>query len=308
MKRLIILVCTLAALSCNAFALEVPSDTVVQNLNGSQQVIKTYTLAPEDDPQELIEDPFVLDGYLYTFADIVKAENQVEDSRQQVKTVTVETAKDDLGVILEKLSPTLDYNDGLYCGTLSLDHTSLRTEAVGYATKSYTVSETKTIGQLDRNDMSYVPATAVKDGRTLNLSNVEWQVTGTELVGEALMPSSYQAVATYSGKVYYNAATGYITTADYIGEVSRDGVESITYQLTYLGAKTDTGSFSDTIFPVLRNIWPYLLGGIGLAVIAALTVLLVKSRREASQLRGDQVEAFSEDAYDETVEEEDDEK
>ena len=122
------------------------------------------------------------------------------------------------------------------------------------------------------------------------------------------MPSSYQAVATYSGKVYYNAATGYITTADYIGEVSRDGVESITYQLTYLGAKTDTGSFSDTILPVLRNIWPYLLGGIGLAVIAVLTVLLVKSRREASQLRGDQVEAFSEDAYDETVEEEDDEK
>ena len=52
--------------------MEVPTDTVVQNLNGSQQVIKTYTIDPGTDPQELIEEPFVLDGYLYTFADIVK--------------------------------------------------------------------------------------------------------------------------------------------------------------------------------------------------------------------------------------------
>ena len=65
------------------------------------------------------------------------------------------------------------------------------------------MSETKTISQLDRNDMSYVPATTVKDGVTLNLAGVDWQVTGTDLVGEVLSPSSWQAVATYSGKAYY---------------------------------------------------------------------------------------------------------
>ena len=80
------------------------------------------------------------------------------------------------------------------------------------------MTETKTIGQLDRNDMSYVPATTIKNGRTLSLANVEWQVTGTDLVGETLMPSSYQAVATYSAKASYNAATGYITTAEYVCE------------------------------------------------------------------------------------------
>ena len=67
-------------LSTGASALEVPTDTVVQNLNGSQQVIKTYTILPEADPQELIEEPFILDGYRYTFADIVKKENLVEES------------------------------------------------------------------------------------------------------------------------------------------------------------------------------------------------------------------------------------
>ena len=41
------------AMSTGAFAMEVPTDTVVQNLNGSQQVIKTFTVAPDEDPQTL---------------------------------------------------------------------------------------------------------------------------------------------------------------------------------------------------------------------------------------------------------------
>lgn len=284
-KRIFSVLFITLILGINAFALEVPSETVVQNLNGSQQLIKTYTLSPEDDPQVLIEEPFVLEGYLYTFADIVKTENPVDDTKQQTETVTIETAEDDLNVVLEQLAPTMEYDDGQYSGTLALDHTSIRTEAAGYTTRSYTVTETKTIGPLDRNDLSYVPATAVKDGKTLDLSNVEWQVTGTELVGEALMPSSYQAVATYSGKASYRAATGYITTADYVGEITREGVESVTYQLTYLGTEERSGGFAGSAKLFLGDIWPYLLGGAGLAVILALSILLFRSRREIARLR-----------------------
>ena len=298
MKKVLICICLAAALTANAFALEVPSETVVQNLNGSQQVIKTYTLSPEADPQELIEDPFILGEYLYTFADIIKTENQVEDAKQQTETVTVETAKDDLDVILEQLSPTIDYDDGQYSGTLALDHTSIRTEAIGYTTQSYTVTETKTIGPVDRNDMSYVPAAVVKDGRTLSLSNVEWQVTGTELVGAALIPSSYQAVATYSGKAYYSAATGYITTATYVGEISHEGVESVTYQLTYLGTEDSSGGFASSAKLLPGSIWPYLLG-VGLAAIIVLAILLFRSRQEAARLREEYEETPSENCKDE---------
>ena len=121
MKKAILCIALTAALSTSAFALEVPSETVVQNLNGSQQVIKTYTLPPEGDPQELIEEPFVLEGYLYTFADIVKTENRADDTRAETETVTIETAKNDLSLILEQLAPTIDYDDGQYQGTLTLD-------------------------------------------------------------------------------------------------------------------------------------------------------------------------------------------
>ena len=302
-KRIALLTLAVAmALPMNAFAMEVPTETVVQNLNGSQQVVKTYTLAPEDDPQELVEEPFELEGYLYTFADIVKVENHVEDSKPQTETVTVETSKNDLSVILEQLAPTMEYDDGIYSGTLSLDHTSLHTEAAGYTSRSSTLSETKTIGPLDRNDMSYVPATTIKNGVTLSLSNVDWQVIGTDLVGDVLAPSSYQAVATYTGKSYYSAATGYITTAEYVGEVTRDGVESVTYELTYLGTEAPAGAgVISAVGEGLSTTWPFILAGGGLISAAVLGALLFRARRQLHSLQAAQEEP--ENDYEEQEEE-----
>ena len=284
MKRVISCVLLMLVLTSNAFALEVPTDTVVQNLNGSQQAIKTFTVSPEQDPAALIEEPFELEGYLYTFADIVKSENPVEEKRIHTEVITVETTKDDLALILEQLKPTIEYDDGRFQGTLALDHTSLNTVAAGYATKNYTVTETKTIGQLDRNDMSYVPATTIKNGRTLSLANVEWQGTGTDLVGEALMPSQYQAVATYSAKASYQAATGYVTTAEYTGEITHEGVESVTYVLTYLGTKDGIGRTLSDVGGFLTESWPALVIGavLGGAVTFGILHTLSVRRREAA--------------------------
>lgn len=119
MKRVISCVLLMLVLTSNAFALEVPTGTVVQNLNGSQQAIKTFTVSPEQDPAALIEEPFELEGYLYTFADIVKSENPVEEKRIHTEVITVETTKDDLALILEQLKPTIEYDDGRFQGTVA---------------------------------------------------------------------------------------------------------------------------------------------------------------------------------------------
>lgn len=296
MKKICLCLLLTAALTMSASALEVPTNTVVQNLNGSQQVVKTYTVSPEVDAQTLIEEPFQLEGFLYTYADIVKEENLVSDRRTHTETVTVETAKKNLDVILKELAPTMEYGDGTWAGTLALDHTSIQTQAAGYTTGSSTVTATKTIGPLDRNDMSYVPATTVKNGVTLNLSSVEWQVIGTDLTGDVLAPCSYQAVATYTGKSYYSAATGYVTTANYVGEVTHEGVESVTYRVTYLGEEHQSESsptpteeqpnlFQRVVSSpnFLRNV----LGGAGAITAVVLTVLLILSRREVKLLRSE---------------------
>ena len=224
-------------LTVSAFAADVPESFVCENLNGQQRIVKTYVLPPSVDPDALREAPFDYDGYHYTWAYTTKEEHPFLLTKSASETVTVETPKNELTVILEQLAPTIEYDDGEYHGELSLDHTTLRTEAAGYETRRGSVSETKVIPNLASNDMSYVPATTVKNGKTLNLANVDWQVTGTALVGEELIPSQYQAVATYTGSSSYQAATGYVTTAEYKGEVTAAGIENITYVVVYTGSE-----------------------------------------------------------------------
>lgn len=222
----------------------------------------------------------------------------MEEKRIHTEVITVETTKDDLALILEQLKPTIEYDDGRFQGTLALDHTSLNTVAAGYATKNYTVTETKTIGQLDRNDMSYVPATTIKNGRTLSLANVEWQVTGTDLVGEALMPSQYQAVATYSAKASYQAATGYVTTAEYVGDVTHEGVESVTYVLTYIGTEVNhKGAAAAQVGAFFADHFPWILGGIVLICAAVGGTLLVCRRKAVvkAECEADETEENEED-------------
>ena len=52
-KRIVLLtMALLMVLPMNAFALEVPTETVVQNLNGSQQVVKTCLLYTSPSPRD----------------------------------------------------------------------------------------------------------------------------------------------------------------------------------------------------------------------------------------------------------------
>lgn len=272
------------SLATGAMAAEVPEQLVVENLNGQQRMVKTYVLPPDADPETLKEPSFDYDGFTYTWAFTTKEEKPFFHVQTVTETVTVETASKKLDDILEVLAPSIPYDDGGFSGELALDHTTIHTEAAGYAKGSRTVTATKTIGPLDRNDMSYIPATTVKDGLTLSLSNVEWQIIGTDLVGEVLAPSSYQAIATYSGKSSYSYATGYVTTAEYKGEVTSQGIESITYTVVYTG---------EPIMPVEPEPEPntnpllalsgsplFAIGAVMLlCLLAALGVLLFRQRK-----------------------------
>jgi hypothetical protein len=253
MKKLICFsVCVLAAGaisagSASAFAAEaeqgantiiVPSGVTSENRDGRQLIVKQYSLPASEDPGVLIDEPFEREGYVYAFESIVKEEKPYAESKTHSETVTVETASDDLAAVLDALAPTLPYDDGEYSGVLALDHTSVKTDASGYATKNYTVSETKTIEGLDRNDPGYIPKSTVKNGRTLTLANVEWSVQGTGLADGALMPSGYTATATYTAGASSRYATGYVTTAAYMGEIVSEGIDSISYTVTYAGKPT----------------------------------------------------------------------
>lgn len=296
MKRAIKVCAALAVaflLTVSAFAILVPTDTYVQNLNGVQQYIKVYTVPAETDPQELIEDTFAYNGYVYKFADITKQENELTEQKEHTETVTVETSKKDLSVILEQLAPTMEYDDGQYSGVLALDHTTIQTEAAGYTSGSYTIRATREIGNLDSNDMSYVPATTIQDGKSIPLESVEWRVQSTALVDDVLVPSSYVAVATYAGKSSYSTPTGYVSTADYVGTVSRKEIRDVTYTVTYEGtegalpaqAESDEDAESSRVLPgfadqVSKHKAAYIIGGIAALLIIGLCVFLIIRLRQ----------------------------
>ena len=261
MRRFAVVMALLCMLTVSASAAYIPDEVVSENRDGRQLIIKTFTLSPGDDPGQLVEDPFELEGYSYHHLETVKQENPFRDSRMQTETVTVETDTDDLSAILGQLAPSLEYRKDGYSGTLTLDHTTLQTEAAGYTAKYYTISDTREFTGLDRNDPSYVPTTTVKNGSTLKLSNITWAVTGTGLADDTLVPTSYTATATYTATGSRSVGTGYITTADYVGEVISEGIQSVEYTVTYLGVPVEPDFSFDPI-------WLAIPGGV--LLLAAL--------------------------------------
>ena len=272
------------SLMTSALAAEVPVSLVVENLNGQQRIVKTYELPPGTDPETLKEPSFDYNGFTYTWAYTTKEEHTFLETKNVSETVTVETGKKDLNAVLEQLAPSIPYDDGEFSGELALDHTTLSTVASGYTTQRGSITATKTIGPLDRNDMSYIPATTTKNGRTISLVNVDWQVIGSDVVGDMMAPCSYQAVATYSAATSSQVATGYVTTAEYKGEVVAEGVENITYTVVYVGSEIVPAE-PDPTEPVERAYPSFFLpmavigGVLLLAALAALGVFGVRLLR-----------------------------
>ena len=90
---------------------------------------------------------------------MTKSDNYFENEKEHSEVITAETGKKDLSAVLEALPPAVDYDDGIYTGTLYLDHTTIETKAAGFVSRSYTMNETREFANLDSNDMSYVPQT-----------------------------------------------------------------------------------------------------------------------------------------------------
>lgn len=134
MKKVAILLALFCMLTVTASAAYIPEDVISENRDGRQLIIKTYMLPPDADPSGLVEEPFEVEGYSYHHLETVKEEQTFEDSKIQTEVVTLETDVDDLAAILEQLDASMEYNKDGYSGVLTLDHTTIQTEAAGYTT------------------------------------------------------------------------------------------------------------------------------------------------------------------------------
>lgn len=78
-------------LAVNASAANyVADDITYQNLNGQQLAIKVYTLLPEQDPADLVEDDFEYDGYLYSYSTVISSASADPENRADLITTCLE--------------------------------------------------------------------------------------------------------------------------------------------------------------------------------------------------------------------------
>jgi hypothetical protein len=195
-----------------------------------RQIVKTYVLTTGQSPTDIPRDAFEREGWLYSLTDITEKRVTDTDVRAHTETVTINTDTKDLNAIISKLATTLDYQgeDG-YAGALTLDLSTVKCEEAGYKNTSYTVSATREYPHLSTPDLSLIPKTVTENGRTLTLDDVSWEAQNTVNVDYDEIPSSYRAVAKYTAGASKTVVTGYVTTADYSGEIAK----SVTCDTTY---------------------------------------------------------------------------
>ena len=204
--------------------------------NGRREVVRTYELAGSQRSSDISREAFVRDGWLFELADITRRETSETTTREHSRPVTLETATNDMPAILGQLAQTVEYraSDG-YTGTLSLDIASIRVEVAGTRSVSSVVSATREYPHLSSNDTSLIPQTITENGNTFTLSNVEWRVQNTVTIDYFPIAESFTAVATYTRTAWRTVATGYVTTAQYHGTLSRTTPGDTVYTAYFIG-------------------------------------------------------------------------
>ena len=208
---------------------------------GVRKIIKTYELNAYEVPADIPRGDFERSGWKYTLTDILRKETANMETREHKETITLNTDTKEIEKILPLLTRTMEFKsvDG-YVGILELNVASIKVETAGTKTSSYTMSVTREYPHLSVNDSSYVPKTVTDKGKTYNIVGVEWKPIRVEVIDYEDVPTSWTAIATYSTTGSSTVVTGYITTAEYNGVLSKLVQGRAVYTAYFIGEEIRT--------------------------------------------------------------------
>ena len=157
-------------------------------------------------------------------------------SREHTELVEINTQTNDLTTVMQLLSPALEFmTDDGYFGILTLDISSIQNESMGTTTSNHTVTRRREFPHLTSTDTALVPRTITEGGRTYHLYDVQWRTQGTDAIDYRDVPTTFTAIATYSGTARRTSTIGYTTTAEYRGTLSRISVGRVQYTVYFIG-------------------------------------------------------------------------
>lgn len=281
-----------------------PIDVIQSEDN--EEIRKIYELSPNTDPGLLPREDFEREGYIYSYTDILREVIIGEENKIITQTETVESTKNDLATILGLLPQNKEVvtEDG-FTGTLLLNTATIKTEASSYGSGSKAITTTRKYPNLSDADTQYIPKTIESDGRTLTLTDVQWQTDNTMNVDDYEIADRYTAIATYSGTQTYSYVKTYTTTADYSGEVYKAGTVAIRYSVIFAGVKKPPAeTLPPSAAPHVDRVdggdlpadgtatndrssswssWAIPIGALLLGASAVLIILAMKKRKEKTQ-------------------------
>ena len=241
MKRILTTLCALALVmagSATALAAEAASDSSYYPISVEEytygdfdelRINKTYQLSLGDDPSLIPTEDFTRNGRRYYLLDMTRKDEVGVDVQTYTETVTQASDTNNLETILQRLDAEMEVTteDG-YVGILRLDHTSVQVTTDGYATKTNTLSASRSYPNLSEADVSLIPKSIEDKGKTLTLGDVKWSES-MDVDGEGNPVTRYTATASYTGTSTSRYATGYTVSANYTGEVSKANCAVVTY-------------------------------------------------------------------------------
>ena len=159
----------------------------------------------------------------------------------------------------------------------------MQVEPSGYGSSTKEITTKRSYPNLAEQDTQYLPKTITENGKTLTLSDIQWQTDNTANLDGYAVADRYTAVATYSGSATSNYVKGYTVTADYTGTVSRIALNRVRYVAIFEGTPIQPTEPAETPATASAFRWSYVLIPIGIVAAAGAGVggaLLVKHRKE----------------------------
>ncbi len=206
------------------------------------RINKTYQLSLGDDPSLIPTEDFTRNGRRYYLLDMTRKDEVGVDVQTYTETVTQASDTNNLETILQRLDAEMEVTteDG-YVGILRLDHTSVQVTTDGYATKTNTLTASRSYPNLSEADASLIPKSIEDKGKTLTLGDVKWSES-MDVDGEGNPVTRYTATASYTGSTTSRYATGYTVSANYTGEVSKANCAVVTYTAIFGSEKAQEES------------------------------------------------------------------
>ena len=197
-----------------------PVDIIVDQ--EAREIRKVYDLSPNMDPSALPMDSFLRDGVQYECDDVLREVVIGTETKTVTQEESEESDKKDMETILGLFPQEKEITtEKGYTGTVRLDLDSIKTEPAGYGSSTRAVTTTRSYPNLASADMNHLPKTVTEGGKTYTLQDVQWQTDNTYNTDDYEIGDRFTAICTYGGTKTSSYVTGYVTKANYVGEVHR---------------------------------------------------------------------------------------